>query len=122
MKRVLVISVLLLAFAQTGCGTVKNFQRESFADAKPYGGVEIAAAQFNEDPIAVALMWPFWTADVVLSAIGDTVALPVTVPLYAWQVNNSLAEQNPPTTDWRQFWYKDWPGTLPPERVQGGIY
>lgn len=83
MKRVVAIGVLLLAL--TGCGTVKNFSRESQSVPVPYGGVKIAVTQFNEDPIAVALMWPFWATDVVLSAAGDTLTLPIAVTMVAWR-------------------------------------
>ncbi len=79
MRRVLAIGALLIALS--GCGTVQNFRREPATEATVYGGVEIAAGRFNEDPIAVALLWPFWAADVVLSAAGDTLTLPFAISL-----------------------------------------
>ncbi len=130
MKRVLAFGALLLTV--TGCGTMANFQRESLADATPYGGVKIAAEQFRPAPqysglptncgVPPVLGWPFFAADVVGSAVADTLTLPVTVPLFLWQINKSLAEQNPPTNEWRQFWFKDQPEHLRPERIHGGIY
>ena len=125
MKRVLAIGVLLLAL--TGCGTVENFNRGGISEATPYGGVEVAVVPFKPGlkncgfPPVVGL--PFYTGDVVLSAIGDTVTLPV----FAWRAGRQwwdLAfhydEPLPQQNEWRQFWYNDPP--LLPERIQGGIY
>ncbi|VTS02115.1 : DUF1375 [Gemmata massiliana] len=105
MPRILAITVL--AFVLTGCGTVENFTNGYKGQTKPYGGVQIAANRFNEDPIAVALMLPFWTTDLGLSAIGDTAALPVTASLaivrgisdYYFPKDKKPASQNEPRAD-----------------------
>ncbi|MBP3958138.1 YceK/YidQ family lipoprotein [Gemmata sp. G18] len=100
-------AIAALAFVLAGCGTVENFTRGYKGQTKPYGGVQIAANRFNEDPIAVALMLPFWTTDLGLSAVGDTVALPVTVSLaivrgisdYYFPKDETPVSQNEPRTD-----------------------
>ena len=102
MKRVLAIGMLLLAL--TGCGTVQNFTDGWERKTRPYGGVKIAAAQFSGDLVAIAMMWPFYAADVVFSAVGDTATLPVTVPLAVANAINhrsrpmrALSSQSPST-------------------------
>ncbi len=76
MGRVLAIGAVVAALS--GCGTVQNFQRGSIVDATVYGGVDIAADRLKTHP-------PDGTeamrgaCDVVLSAVGDTVTLPITV-------------------------------------------
>jgi hypothetical protein len=120
MQRVLPITLLLLTL--TGCGTVANFQRESFTDATPYGGVQIAAEQFKPAPriagspptncgVPPVLGWPFFAADVVGSAVADTLTLPITVPLVIARgldvpyvgLESSPDRQNPG----RRFWLTD---------------
>lgn len=104
MKRVLAIGVLLLSL--TGCGTVQNFTEGYERKTRPYGGVKIAASGFADDPVAVALKFPFMTADVVLSAVGDTLTLPVTVPLsFAHAVHDYyFPPDEPGANEWRRFW------------------
>lgn len=124
-------AIAALAFALTGCGTARNFQREATTDATVYGGVKIAADGFTpgSDMAATWLkyMWPLVAADVVFSAVGDTLTLPVTVPLATWRVGSRLwrlANYNntdPPRNEWRRFWFNDESGPAP-ERVRGGIY
>lgn len=53
----------------------------------PYGGVETAYAQLHEqcyylDCIPKGLIYPFRLLDVPLSAVADTVLLPISVPSY----------------------------------------
>jgi len=79
----------IVALALTGCGTVQNFvdlpefeaSERGKLRTKPYGGVRIAAKRFQADLVELALLWPLWTTDVVLSAVGDTLTLPVTLPI-----------------------------------------
>ncbi len=82
MNRLLAIGALACALA--GCGTVANFNREAPAQARPYGGVEIAAENFRPSSEMAAVwldfLWPLAAVDVVLSAVGDT----LTLPFAAW--------------------------------------
>jgi hypothetical protein len=91
MRRVLAIGALLLAV--TGCGTMGNFTRESPLDATPYGGVEIAVDWTKTRPrIPDVLLYSDSLAatNVALSAVGDTLTLPITLPLAAWRVTERL--------------------------------
>lgn len=114
MKRVLAIGALLCAL--TGCGTVSNFQRDRITDATPYGGVKIAASGFNpseSDYVAIDLPPALCATDVALSAIGDTVTLPVTISLTAWRFLSGLWELSRPeeprsmNNQWREFWFNE---------------
>jgi uncharacterized protein YceK len=112
MKRVLAIGALLIAL--TGCGTVQNFQRESPSKPTPYGGVEIAVDRFSPSSqghgIWLMAAWPAVVADVGLSAVGDTLTLPITVTLVVWRVVNiALFYDNtsPPSNPWRGFWFNE---------------
>jgi uncharacterized protein YceK len=104
MGRVFAIGVLLLAL--TGCGTAQNFTEGYERKTRPYGGARIAAARFNDDPLAIALMSPLWTADLGLSVVGDTLTLPVTVPLsFANAVHDYyFPPDEPGANEWRRFW------------------
>jgi uncharacterized protein YceK len=94
-----VVAVLLAAtvaatavFALTGCGTLSNLQEKPSMffprndDAPPnriYGGVRISAEQGwhglkgGAEPVAGTYRW---VVDVPLSAVADTLTLPVTIP------------------------------------------
>ena len=89
MKRVLAIGALLLAL--TGCGTVKNLAHDSRTGPAVYGGVEIAADRFTpgsqNEGFALAFMWPAYAADVGLSAVGDTLTLPLALAI---QITNDI--------------------------------
>ena len=105
MKRVLAFGAIICIL--TGCGTVQNFERGgAMSNATPYGGVEIAAERMKAGPHEGDFMrlddQPPWltTADVVGSAIGDTLTLPVTIAL---QVAHDINEyyftpEKPPAT------------------------
>lgn len=128
MKRVFAIGALVCAL--TGCGTVWNFTEGYKGETKPYGGVKIAATNFSDDLVAVAMMWPVYAADVASSAVADTVTLPVTLSLVAWRQATGWYEllfhynEPPDQQKWREFWYGDQPQPQKPapERVHGGIY
>ena len=126
MTRVLAIGAL--ACALTGCGTMGNFQRESLTQATPYGGVRIAADGFTPDAADfVAIDYPrvLCAADVALSAVGDTLTLPVTLSLTAWRVGTrvwALAhyDNTPPANNaWREFGFDG--RNAAPEGVHGGV-
>ncbi|HSQ55305.1 MAG TPA: hypothetical protein VLM40_06130 [Gemmata sp.] len=75
----------LVGLALTGCGTVHNFidfPEDTGERTTPYGGVKIAVNGIKESyDVELPYTWPFRLADVVLSAVGDTLTLPVTLPI-----------------------------------------
>jgi uncharacterized protein YceK len=108
-----------------GCGTVQNFTEGWHGRTEPYGGVDIVRDRFREaDDVKTALFFPFWTSDLALSAIGDTLALPVTLPIaftnamcdsirdYYFPKDRAPEQQPPPD---------DPPSHQPTERIHGGI-
>jgi hypothetical protein len=105
------LAVALLAL--TGCGTVQNFTQTAPADATVYGGGELAAAHFNIakplDGVTLALFWPVYGTDVVCSAVGDTLTLPVTIPLQVVRAINAhyFPPDKPQSNTWREFWFND---------------
>ncbi|MBN9120822.1 MAG: hypothetical protein J0I06_17010 [Planctomycetes bacterium] len=109
MKRVLAIGSLLSALV--GCGTAANFARESPSHATPYGGVQIAVDRFEAPPgIPGALIYSdsARAADVVFSAVGDTLTLPIAVALVAWRACDLALhyDNTPPRSNaWREFWF-----------------
>jgi hypothetical protein len=130
MKRVLAIGVLLLGL--TGCGTVGNFQGK-LADARPYGGVELAVVDVRQSMEGTVVLpwltWPIIASNVPLSAIGDTLTLPITGSVAAWEASRrwwDLAfhynKPDPQQKEWREFWFSDQPGLIAPPGVGGGIY
>jgi uncharacterized protein YceK len=95
----LVVAALLVTtvaasvlFALTGCGTLTNLQEKPELlftrdpDAPPkriYGGVRISAEEGWKDLTGGWGLVPGtcrWVVDVPLSAVGDTLTLPVTIP------------------------------------------
>lgn len=110
MKRCALAAVLL---ALTGCGTVQNLQRDLPTGATVYGGVDIATARFapgsQNDGFGLALLWPVYAADVAASAVGDTLALPLTVWAEVIRSINAFyfPPDKPPSNAWRQFWFDD---------------
>jgi hypothetical protein len=87
-----------LAACLTGCGTFANSMADADSDPKSpsniqiYGGVRKDAVEGwncltgNGDPQEGNSLWSnaggvcFYSTDMVLSAVGDTVTLPITVP------------------------------------------
>jgi hypothetical protein len=71
----------------TGCGTIQNFYPGESREPrlKVYGGVKRSVASLQEalgHDVAAALLvlyWPVPVGDIILSAVGDTVTLPVTI-------------------------------------------
>lgn len=130
MKRVCAVGVLL---AFTGCGTVKNLTDGHDGQMQPYGGVKIAAAPLNlrhkGEWMGPPILWQFNLVDVAASAVGDTLALPVTMPLAAWRVGSRLwylanyNNPNPPPDEqkaWPKVGLNDQPA--PAELPRGTIY
>jgi uncharacterized protein YceK len=124
MRRVLAIGALVSAL--TGCGTVSNLRRGPVTDATPYGGVEIAVEQCRPkrqsgDFIRVDFPAPLDVMDVALSAVGDTITLPVTLVAAVGRSINAyyFPPDEPKPNAWREFWSGDGP---PPPRVPGAIW
>jgi len=97
----------IVALALTGCGTVGNLREPR--DAQVYGGVGIAVEDFRTGREGQTLLpwivWPLRALDVPLSAIGDTLTLPVAA---AAQLNR-MSDSEPPVSAeekkyWREFW------------------
>jgi|GEM_PF-1937688 len=118
MQRISVIGGLALALC--GCGTVQNLSRESPTESTVYGGVNIAAARFSpntekDDWSDQPLMLPVYAADVVLSAIGDTLTLPVTVGEMFLTPNTNDdpgVAKTPKPSLWHRFIYGEEPQSL----------
>lgn len=72
----------VVVFALTGCGTVGNFTDRS-AYPQIYGGVDLAVKGIKNESRDVEFLvtWPFQVADVALSAVADTLTLPIAIPL-----------------------------------------
>jgi len=129
MRLCVTVGFALVAAISAGCGTVQNLARES-GGPSVYGGVGIAANRFTpgsqNEGLALVVMWPAYTADVVLSALGDTVTLPVTLPLAAARaLNHGIHDAYFPNDhapqDVPHPHSNDSPSHLPPERIHGGI-
>ena len=87
MNRCGTAGVALVVTLCAGCGTMENFARPEDGGPRPmevYGGVTRSAENvkglFSGEPIAAAISL-FLVPDIALSAIGDTITLPVTVPI-----------------------------------------
>jgi hypothetical protein len=131
MKRCVTAAVALAVVMCAGCGTVANFSRPEDGGERPlgvYGGVtrsvENVEGLFSGEPIAAAVSLCL-VPDVALSAIADTVTLPVTVPVSMIRAINKsfhdgmrdtyFPEEKPlPRGD-------DKLGQPEPERIHGGI-
>jgi uncharacterized protein YceK len=114
MARVAIVAFLLV-FTVSGCGTVGNLWAccgKSGGD-RIYGGVcqdvklawEGVAQGFNPDedgpwfpPAAICL----FTLDLPLSAIGDTLTLPITIPATLGQANSADSPKADPKGDQAQ--------------------
>lgn len=114
-RAVIAVAALTLA-GLTGCGTVQNLTPALEGQMKPYGGAQIAveeciptSARYYD--VAFAMGWPFYIADVGLSAIGDTLTLPITGSVTIWRIvdaMNYMAEDHKRglifDSEWWQFW------------------
>jgi uncharacterized protein YceK len=112
MTRLVLLAMLTLAL--TGCGTVANLH--SSGDREMYGGVRHAVGDINVAAPWVA--WPAMVANVPLSAVGDTVTLPVTA--YEKWKRISSGEPNLSREErkyWREFWGAQESRELPVERI-----
>ena len=109
----------LVACALTGCGTVQNLRSPD--DREMYGGVRYAVGDIRSGPDEIVspwVAWPAMVANVPLSAIGDTVTLPVTA--YEKWKRISSGEPNLSREErkyWREFWGVQESRELPVERI-----
>lgn len=110
----------LVACALTGCGTVGNLRQPR--EAQVYGGVGIAIEDFRTaregETVLPWLVWPLRVLDVPLSAIGDTLTLPVTAVAEV----NRLSDSEPSVSAeerkyWREFWGVEESRPLPVDRI-----
>jgi uncharacterized protein YceK len=121
----------LVACALTGCGTVQNFARPGGGEQRPlevYGGTTRSVDALKAtvtDPVAVALSCssPFAFAaagalvlDVPLSAVADTVTLPITLWAKVDRAYVSELPDQPTTNQWREFWFNEQPA---PKSAEG---
>lgn len=91
MKRCVTAGVALLAAACAGCGTMENFARPEDGGRRPlevYGGVNRSVnnvkAVIGADLVEAAyvpFLIPFLIPDIAMSAVGDTLTLPLTLPV-----------------------------------------
>ncbi|MCE9564116.1 MAG: hypothetical protein K8U57_18895 [Planctomycetes bacterium] len=91
MTRFLAMGVL--AFALTGCGTWKNFTEPGHGGTKPYGGVAIALERLEEPHLDVEVALLGRMPDVPLSALTDTLTLPLAIPIaFVYAVHDGVRE------------------------------
>ena len=110
----------LVACALTGCGTVANLH--SSGDREMYGGVRQAVGDIRRGPdVTVAapwVAWPMMVANVPLSAVGDTVTLPVTAYEKWKRISSGEPNLSPEERKyWREFWGAQESRELPVERI-----
>jgi uncharacterized protein YceK len=115
------IAAALTLTGIVGCGTVENFVTGPDGRTTPYGGVRIAADKCNPASgryydVAFALGWPFYVTDVPLSAIGDTLTLPLTLAAaLGHAINDSIKDYYfPPDRPTGDQLRQSWSGDVPP--------
>ena len=103
-----------LVLALTGCGTIQNLSRPEDGAPRPmkvYGGLSQSWGMFREafiDPEAVILS-PLCLPDVALSAVGDTLTLPITLAAAVQRSVTAyyLPAEKPGPNEWRKFWFNE---------------
>ncbi len=130
------VAVAMLASALTGCGTNLNFclpkdHSGEMPSGPPrlevYGGVstsvEMAQKCSQENGVRAKLVAAFVLADVPLSAIGDTLTLPITVSVTIARAIDARRESPPAPVEFKRFSdeEKNKPSPLTPESTHGGI-
>jgi uncharacterized protein YceK len=111
----------LLTLALTGCGTTLNLhmpkEQNGPTQLEVYGGVSntvaLARTCAERDGLKPKFLAALVALDVPLSAIGDTLTLPITMTVTAWRLyeESRPTPPPPPATD----------KPLTPERIHGGI-
>src|SRR5262249_34868183 len=90
-----------------------------------YGGVARSVQTLKTDSKdsgrVVTSASPLYASDVALSAVGDTLTLPITVAVAVARGINSYHSEKKPPADESRPWKKDQPTHLIPERIHGGI-
>jgi uncharacterized protein YceK len=121
-----------VAILLTGCGTVQNFRGmddEGRRQLEVYGGVartvDSLKGCFASSDLVEVSYTPLLVFDVMLSAIGDTLTLPVTLPVSIVSgVHDSIRDYyfpNQQHTSEPPQPAGDVPRPLEPERIHGGI-
>jgi uncharacterized protein YceK len=109
----------LVACALTGCGTVANVRSPD--ERELYGGVRHAVDDIRSGPDEAAspwVAWPAMVANVPLSAVGDTVTLPVTAYEKWKRISSGEPKLSPEERKhWRRFWGAQEERELPVERI-----
>src|SRR5262245_19496440 len=127
MRPAAVAVVALILAGLTGCGTVQNFARPEDGSGRPlevYGGVSRSGDALKEKAtvpdLVVVSYAPFYVPDVVLSAVGDTVTLPLTTAVTAYRLVRAMEALRvaEPSHErlWREFWSNDPPATQPSQQ------
>jgi uncharacterized protein YceK len=117
MRKFLALSALLLTTAAlSGCGTAANliWFAPFEGGMRPYGGVQAdwsvtqgAADDLAKDSASRRPMNLVWAAiDLPLSALADTITLPLTVPYTLMHLEPS-AEPRLTRPEWERFWHID---------------
>jgi uncharacterized protein YceK len=133
MTRALTLGGVALSLALTGCGTVMNLylpQEHSGSESlRVYGGVAdtTKAIRLNAEKKGVTpkLVAAALVLDVPLSAVGDTLTLPVSVAVSAARALDAHRHQPPIDPEERKRLEENErnqpPGQFTPERIHGGI-
>lgn len=112
MRRIACALVPLAATLLGGCGTYANFKQEGCKNARVYGGVMYDVKSIEEwgaarplgsetDPqrgAGTLVGYGLIGLDFPLSAIADTITLPITVPLAIWGDPKPAPSPTPPPT------------------------
>jgi uncharacterized protein YceK len=125
MTRTLALGTLALAL--TGCGTVMNLylppEQGGSQLFRVYGGVADTAKAIRlnaeKEGATAKLVTAALVLDVPLSAIGDTLTLPITVAAAINRLANSEPPPDPATQKWRENWFNN-EGRLPPAEQPPG--
>ena len=122
MKCWLAAIAALAAAACAGCGTVQNFTVGWKGRTEPYGGVNIAVNRMKKAcDVEQTVRGGLYVFDTALSAIGDTVMLPVTLPIAGIHaIEDSICDYYFPDVEPEPA-VDDKPSHLTPERIHGGI-
>jgi uncharacterized protein YceK len=106
MKRAsLAAALALLILIPSGCGTIANFSGKGWENTRIYGGVlqdvksaedwityrPISGESELQRDVGTVVGTGLVALDVPLSAIGDTLTLPITIPVAIWGPRTSEA-------------------------------
>jgi uncharacterized protein YceK len=109
-RLILALSFVGMAFTMAGCGTFANtcWFTEDEGGMRVYGGVRADWAVACESVAAEGhpenSPGPVWLpiVDMPFSVVGDTITLPITIPMSVWQALNPkhhYSDRGPPKVD-----------------------